>query len=422
MKILILSDDFPPKSFGGAGIVAFDQARELAKRGHNVSVITTTRESRDDGVIIYDGLTVYRIHTDYNERWRAYLSLYNPRTVSRVDKILSEFSPDVVHAHNVHYFLSYHTLSLARRYAKAVFLTAHDAMSFHYGKLYPAQSVSPDGEKEFNYRVYAWRQLMVYRFRFNPFRNIAIRYYLKKIDRIFAVSHSLAEALRQNGIFGAKVLHNGIDVERFVASLNRVAEFKRKYGLQDKKVLFFAGRISRAKGGDKALAALIEVSKVLPEVCLLIAGKTDAYVQELTEKAKGAGVSKNVVVTGWLTREEIVSAYGVSDIVLTLSVYADPLVLVNLEAMAARKPVVGTCLGGTPEVVVDGETGYIVDPNNIAQVVDRISSLLKDQALAFKFGDAGYDRVLREFSLSGKVDEIEKNYKEVLAGGNKTIY
>ena len=106
MKILILQDDFPPQSFGGAGIIAFILSKKLQKKGHTVFVITAVQDKKDEGEIEYEGLKIFRIYSKYNVRWRAYLSLYNPQTVKKVKKILNRVKPDTVHTHNIHYHLS----------------------------------------------------------------------------------------------------------------------------------------------------------------------------------------------------------------------------------------------------------------------------------------------------------------------------
>ncbi len=135
MKILILSDGFPPDHIGGAEVIAFNLANSFKELGNHVYIITTVCDKSKAGEFNYQGLKVFRIYANYNERWRVYLSLYNPQTVSRVKKIIKQIRPDVVHAHNIHKYISYYSLRMAKKYSKAVFLTAHDVMLFHYGKL-----------------------------------------------------------------------------------------------------------------------------------------------------------------------------------------------------------------------------------------------------------------------------------------------
>jgi len=93
MKILFLSDDFPPESFGGAGLMAFILAGGLKERGHELSVITTVQDKSKEGVMEYEGVKLYRIYSSYHRIFVNYLSLYNPFILPKVEKIMSEIEP-----------------------------------------------------------------------------------------------------------------------------------------------------------------------------------------------------------------------------------------------------------------------------------------------------------------------------------------
>ena len=80
--------------------------------------------------------------------------------------------------------------------------------------------------------------------------------------------------------------------------------------------------------------------------------------------------------------------------------------------MAFKKPVVGTCFGGTPEAVVDHETGYIINPFNIKETAGKIIDLLSDENKSKKFGEAGYQRVKNNFSLTKQLAETLRHYHE----------
>src|SRR3989344_7151898 len=100
MKILFLSDDFPPTSFGGAGISTYDLARGMQQTGQEVFIVTTCRNRIDEGESEYHSLKIFKIRSNYHERWRAYRSLYNPRVVREVKRIMKTIRPDVVHINN----------------------------------------------------------------------------------------------------------------------------------------------------------------------------------------------------------------------------------------------------------------------------------------------------------------------------------
>ncbi|MEK7567340.1 MAG: glycosyltransferase family 4 protein [Patescibacteria group bacterium] len=409
MKIVFLQDDFPPQSFGGAGISTFELALGMKNAGHDIFVITTCRKQGDAGESDYQGLKIFKILSNYHPRWRAYLSIYNRPVIKEVEKILEKIKPDIVHANNIHFYLSYCTLQVAKKYSKAVVITLRDAMSICYGKLETKQYL-----ENFNCRT-TWRDhISQARKRWNPFRNFFIKRYLKYASKIFAISKSLQNALFQNGIKNVDVIYNGINVREWNVEANAVTQFQSKYDLHAKKVLLFSGRLGASKGGAKALEALVIIVREIPDVVLLVAGSVDEYARVMKEYARRLNVEKNLIFTGWIEREEIKVAYAVSDIVLMPSVYLDAFGRVNIEAMASRKPVVGTCYGGTPEIVVDGVTGYIVNPCYPERIAEKIIELLKNPKMAEEFGDAGYERVKTHFNLERSVEQHLSQYDMLL--------
>ncbi|MBX4195341.1 glycosyltransferase family 4 protein [Candidatus Parcubacteria bacterium] len=404
MKVLYLSDNFPPEKYGGAASMAFDMAKAVSKKGHDVVFVTTTDDKKDEGIVEYRGIKVFKIYSRYNEKWRAYLSLYNPKVVKRVEDIFRSEKPDVVHAHNVHYHLSYYSLKLARKYAKKVFLTAHDVMTVNYGKAYP---VNPNVGPTDNivYDTSSLNKIRNYKWRYNPFRNLAIRHYLGYVDKIFAVSEALKRVLGQNGIDNIEVIHNGISLSEWTTSQKGIDELKKEYNLENKKIILFSGRISNAKGGIKLLEAFKIVADKIPDAILLILGKKDKYVNSLLD------MENRIISTGWVEGETLHNLYALSSVVAVPSLCFDSFPNINLEAMASCKPIIGTCFGGTPEAVINGETGYIVNPNDVASLADKISKILDNTDLARKMGQAGRKRLEKEFTIDKQIDSILEGYR-----------
>ena len=88
MRIVLLNDDFPPESCGGAGIVTHNLAQELRHRGHEIFVITTTRAKSEEGEEELDSLKIFRIYSDYHERWRSWRGLINLPITAKLKKII----------------------------------------------------------------------------------------------------------------------------------------------------------------------------------------------------------------------------------------------------------------------------------------------------------------------------------------------
>ncbi len=393
MKIAVLQDDYPPHHAGGAGVIAKNLATAYVHTGHTVLVITTVQDRALAGEETTEGVRIKRLYTSYPGRWRAYLSLYNPQVVSEIKKELETFHPDIVHVHNVHVHLSYHSIAIAARSGALVFLTAHDTMLFDYGKSLNTKKVSAFA---------LWRAQGL---RFNLLSNLFIRHYVRYVTKVVAVSHALKEALTNNGFKNIEVVHNGIDASIWTRP-NGVDEYKKSLGIGEQAILF-GGRLSGSKGARKLIEALSIIVKTIPEAQLLVVGNKDAYTEGMLSYAQKLGVRGSLVFTGWLVGDELLRAYYAATVVAVPSLYLDPFPTINLEAMACRKPVVATCFGGSSEVVKDTVTGFIVDPHNAEALATKLKELLEDKTTNKAFGEAGYERVTTEFSLDAQAKEYE---------------
>lgn len=405
MKILVLADDFPPRAIGGGGRVAEDVAAGYRSRGHDVFVVTTVRSKKDEGDYLHEGINVHAVYSDYAGRWVAYRSLYNPSTVSKIKAFLDEYKPDMVHAHNIHHHISYYVLKLAKRSGAKVLLTAHDCMLFHYGKfdeyinsndlLIPAHV---------NYKISPWRQLAVYKKRYNPFRNIVIRHYIKYCDKVCAVSHALEQALNINGIRNTAVVYNGMDVHQWKEWLTHAPDLRVQRELGQRPIIGFVGKMSGAKGGMQLLRAFRNVLAHFPDALLLVIGPENSFTSNAKALAEELGVTSSVFVTGRLSGPNLVAAYKACNVVAFPSLCLDTFGMVNVEAMLTGKPVVATCFGGSPEVVQDGVTGRIVNPYDVPSVSGALIEFLDNSQKADTFGQKGRERVEKEFTLERQID------------------
>ena len=411
MKIVVLQDDFPPYHVGGGGVIAYRLAKEFARRGHEVIAITTVQNRAHAGSEVIDGMEVVRLYSSYHPRLRAYKSLYNSAVLQDVERLLKKCAPDIVHVHNVHTHLSYFSLVLARRYSRRVVMTEHDAMSFHFGKLPSAlSSVSNELPTE-AHRESIIRQLRMHKWRYNPLRTPIIQYILRKtVHATVAVSAALSRALEDNGIRVHSVIHNGIAVSEW-GSLD-VDTFVKKHHLGD-RVIFFGGRLSEPKGAIQMIEAMPAICNTAPSAQLLVAGKQDAFAERMVKHAARLGVEKSLVFTGWITGDELKSAYLASRVVVAPSIYLDPFPTVNLEAFATLRPVVATCFGGSREVVEDGVSGYVVNPLDVEALSAKVADLLTDEEKAKRFGVAGHERVARDFTLEEQARAYEKLFTEL---------
>ncbi|MFH1255391.1 MAG: glycosyltransferase family 4 protein [bacterium] len=414
MKIVFLTDEIPPDCEGGAGFSTFLLAEGLKKTGDDVFIISGTKnKDKHLSKITRGGTEIFYIHNSFNRKFKNFYSIRNARALSVVKRKLEDIKPDVVHAHNIHNEISFAVLRLAKKYVPAVFFTARDSMSIFYGKYWQYIDYHNLGlQKNFNYKI-RWLDLIKHAKKsYLPGKNYLIRRYLNKYcDKVFAVSDELGKALKENGIANVQTIYNGVRTEDYDKISGADAdEFREKYGLTGKKIIFCVGRLNGSKGIDYMLRALAIIKlKLKSPFALMLAMKHENY-RSIRPSVENYGLNGSICRLGWLDEHEIKLAYKAGDVVVVPSVYLDPFPRVNLEAMAAGKPVVGTCFGGTPEAVIDGETGYIVNPLNVELMAEKIIDLLENPAKAKKFGQAGYDRVKREFTIEKQAEKTRQAY------------
>lgn len=388
MKIIFILDEFLPENSAGAANVAFWLAKGIIATGHNLLVLTATFNPENVGEIEIEGIKIKRILSHPFGRLRNFKNLKNRDVLKKAKKIFEEYQPDIVHIHTLHHRFSYGVIGLAKKFSKAIFFTAHDAQTIYNGKLFPKRKIC-DLNPKYDYHINWLDRLKRDGLAFNPLQRFFIRKALKKVDKIFVVSEALKEAVEANNVSGAEVLNNGIDTREWKAdeaSSNNI---------------MFAGRIDEAKGAKVLIKAFNEIISEIPDAELTVVGgnfKTE--------------YNKNIKFLPWQDRESMKQIFSESAIVVVPSIYLDPFPTVNLEAMAAGRPVVGTCFGGTKETVVNGETGYIVNPYDEKSLTLKIIDLLKHKEKAAAFGAAGRKRVEKVFSLESQVQKTLSWYEK----------
>lgn len=206
----------------------------------------------------------------------------------------------------------------------------------------------------------------------------------------YVAEHSLPPVLEK------AVVYNPIDLSRFCpAPANRA-----RWGLKpDQVVVAYLGQIRDIKGVQDFIAMARQLTQ--PDVRFLIAGECRApnkYPGSYSEADLAAmiGGDTRIGYVGYV--KEVESVYHAADIVVVPSRWQEPLGLISLEANACGKPVVATRVGGIPEVITEGENGYLVEPGDIDALADRVGRLIADPALRTRMGATGRKRVEQEFA------------------------
>jgi glycosyltransferase involved in cell wall biosynthesis len=203
-----------------------------------------------------------------------------------------------------------------------------------------------------------------------------------------------------------RVVYNGIDPQLF-APLPVDTELKEQSAGGDQTILY-VGRLVRWKGVQYLVEATARLAQMRP-VRLLIAGEGE-YRETLARRAHELGIAERVRFLGYIAPETLPSYYALADIVALASYANETFSIAAAEAMACERPVVGSRFGGIPEVIADGETGLLADPENASDLADKIGRLLDAPTLREQFGQCGRQRVLKHFTWDVVTDRVQAAY------------
>lgn len=394
MRVDLISKEYPPEIYGGAGVHVAELVRALR---HTVDVrVRAFGAPRDEA------------NTD-SYSIPAELANANPAIATLgVDlSMVGDISgADVVHSHTWY-------ANFAGHLAKLLYSIPHVITAHSLEPLRPWKAEQLGG----GYAVTSYIERTAY----------------ESADAVIAVSEGMRRDILRcyPAIDPDKVvtIHNGIDLDRWQRRENH--EVARSLGIDPSRpTVIFVGRITRQKGLPYLLAAVRELPSDVQIVLCAGAPDTPELLTEVTEAVENLRAERDGIV--WidrmLSRDELCTALSVSTVFVCPSIY-EPLGIVNLEAMACGVAVVGTATGGIPEVVDDGVTGRLVpitqrddgtgtplDPDSfVADLARVLTEVLADPDQARAMGVAGRTRVEEHFAWASIAERTEALYRRLTA-------
>ena len=395
MKVLFLTNEYPPNIYGGAGVHVGYLSRELAKT-MPVEVRCFGNQRIEEGNLRVIGFDVDTSNFTCPKPLRSAFGAVRRCT----DFNTMNIDADLVHCHT--WYTHFGGILAKKNYAIPLVITVHSLEP-----LRPWKREQLAGGYDFS----LWVEKTA----------------LEMADAVVAVSNETkADIKRLFDVDPARVhvIHNGIDLEEYYR-VHSIAALKRFHIDPTKPYLLFVGRITRQKGIVHLVRAIDSMDSDFQIVLCAGAPDTPEIAAEMNEAVANAKSKRDGII--WIEemvdRKTAIELYSNAAVFCCPSIY-EPFGIINLEAMACETAVVATAVGGIKEVVVDGETGFLVpleqmketpfEPLNPGKfscdLAARINQLMQDRQLREKFGKAGRKRAEEEFSWSAIARETEKLY------------
>jgi starch synthase len=361
LRVAMLTREYPPEVYGGAGVHVEYLARSLG--GLVDLTVHCQGADRPDAIA--------------HRPWDRLSGASSALQVISTDLSMTEAAggADLVHSHTWYANLAGHLSSLL--YGIPHVLTAHSLEP-----LRPWKAEQLGG----GYALSSWCE----------------RTAMQSASAIIAVSDGMAADIHVSypevRAGRVHVIYNGIDAQQYSPDSGR--EVLDRYGIDPgRPAVVFVGRVTRQKGLPVLLRAAEHIDPAAQLV--LCAGQADtaelqAEVTGLVERLR-ATRSGVIWIPGMLTKPEVIQILSHATVFVCPSEY-EPLGIVNLEAMACGSAVVASAVGGIPEVVADGETGLLVPAGDEAALASAVNALVRDQARAAELGACGRQRAVAEFS------------------------
>jgi glycosyltransferase involved in cell wall biosynthesis len=391
LKILHVAYIYPPELGVADGItnVVFNVTKELAKRGHQVSVYTSDMlDLHDNNSLRAKHLVINGVDVYYSRSvLRSKTFIVTPATISLLSKNIDDF--DIIHIHDARSFQGISTYLFAKTKNVPYVFQPH-------GSYLPSLPDSPS-------KAVAKTTL----------DKLVSGEIIGNASKVIALSQVEAQQYKCAGVPDEKIaiIPNGIDLAEY-ADLPPKGSFKKKFNIQDdKKIILYLGRIHKTKGIDYLINAYAHMIKTMKcnNTLLVIAGPDDGYLNEAKSIARSLGVSNSILFTGFISKEDKLKALVDAEVFVTPSFYGFPITF--LEACAVGTPIITTTLGDSLEWI-NNNVGYVTLPTycELAQAIRRV---LSDEEVVKRFSKNCRETVQSLFSLEKIVSKLEQVYKEV---------
>ena len=411
MRVLFLTNFYPPYESGGMGQSCLQVVESLTQAGHSVSVLTSMLGTRNNPVREKDVYRWLYLEMDF-EPWVQAFKFFLDRkkrerlNLKRFEELTGEWRPDLIFIWGM--------WNLPRSIAALAEANFPGRVVYRFADYWPTLPSQ--------YVMY-WRKTGRSWFSRVPKLLLGVlaegllvfdRAPKLKFEHAMCVSNATRDTLVAAGIpiANARIIHTGMNSSRWVLN-DQLQQPGEKGSLK----LLFAGRIAPYKGIETAIEAIkvLVIDQGRASICLGLAGSgTEGYTQRLLEKITRLGLVTHVKFLGLQPQDEMPDLMHQYDALLVPSTWEEPFSRAVLEGMAAGLVVIGTTLGGTKEIIRHGVNGLLVDPGSVEDLAMSIQLLAEDPNLRRTLSESGQRTVAKEFTVGKMMDAIESFLQEII--------
>jgi glycosyltransferase involved in cell wall biosynthesis len=255
--------------------------------------------------------------------------------------------------------------------------------------------------------------------RLHRFNRYIYRFAAGTCTYVLGPSNAVTRALAGAGMAPPKLrtVYNGINLDRFSPNAGRIGRVRRELGLSDDQpAVGLFGQMLPYKGHRTLIEAAPQILRQFPAARFFIVGALEnpPYERELRSAIAAAGLESAFVFTGW--RSDVQDVLGAMDVSVVATTTPEPAALSLMETMALSRPLIATRTGGTPEIVVDGETGLLFTPGRADELAERVGTLLRNPDVSRRMAGAGRRRMEELFSEERHIEEMKGLYRTCLSG------
>ena len=387
MKILMLTWEYPPRVVGGIAKVVYDLSRTLIKDGHDVTVVTYKEGDvpyfEDDKGVKVHRVDNYMINPNNFIDWIMQL---NFNLIAKANEIIAEEGKfDVIHAHD--WLVAYAAKTLKNSYNIPIVSTIHATEA---GR---TSGIHNDQQRYLNDTEW----MLTY----ESSEVIVNSNYMKgELQRLFGLPYEKIN-----------VVPNGVNLNLF-NGIERDYNFRRKYAMDNEKIILFMGRLVYEKGIQHLIAAMPKILNGYRDSKLVVCGK-GAMIDELKAQANAMGIGNKVYFAGYMNGKDVQKMYKAADIAVFPSTY-EPFGIVALEAMLSENPVVVSDIGGLNEIVEHRENGMKSYAGNANSIADSILELLYDHKLCADITKKAKNKVRNNYNWSKIAQDTHFTYQKAI--------